>query len=195
MTSSIQEEHLRPPLKLLGGSGATGKPSKLAALAAARKKKENDKTGAPQATQSDSKPTQSSAVSLLDRLGTKDVPNTAPVAPSESAIEARALPRSYPVRKRRSPSPPIKVQAPPSQDEASEDQDKEMKLVRSGASIFAQILCGKSNTTRRPSSASSPDALATLYGSVDHILDANPFAGPSPDDIVAQAQSKGLHKA
>lgn len=192
--ASIVTEHTRPPLCLLGG---TGKPSKLAALAAARKKKEAEQ----KAAQSD-KP--AGTPSLLDRLGAKssqlplqpqpDQENIKPGEPQQSAL------RTFPIRKRKSPSPPPPVEerrpSPPEPTPAviSESVARPSQDIRAGPSIFASTMCGGSSR-RRPSHQEAPrtsaDILPAIYGQEANLANDNAFSGPSPDDVVMQAQAKG----
>lgn len=184
METEFLPQQVRPRLKLLGGSAPPGpKPSKLAALAAARKKKENDDPASKRV----------GAVSLLDRLGSK--PNTKPTnptAPDNTASRPPESQRSYPLRRRISPVLPSIT---PPADTTPTDQPpiKVQPQVSSGPSIFAETLCGHSDTAS--STYSAHDALATLYGEHGDLNGTNPFSGPSPDDVVMQAQSKGLRQS
>jgi hypothetical protein len=97
-------------------TAAEGKVSKLAALAAARKKKETDKASGVASKQ------QSSSVALLDKLSSRGKTdakdeNRSSAAPSsankhiETDIEddIPRQTRKYPARKQKSPSPPLEV--------------------------------------------------------------------------------------
>ncbi|KAH0269103.1 hypothetical protein KCU71_g19229, partial [Aureobasidium melanogenum] len=100
----IVSEQVRPPLRLLGG---TGKPSKLAALAAARKKKEAEQKAAQEGAQSE-KP--AGVASLMDRLGTRSAQpaNQENIKPGDATQQPET--RTFPIRKRKSPSPPPPVE-------------------------------------------------------------------------------------
>ncbi|THX53950.1 hypothetical protein D6D11_04307 [Aureobasidium pullulans] len=186
-------EQVRSPLRLLGG---TGKPSKLAALAAARKKKEADQKAAQEAGQSE-KPT--GTPSLMDRLGTRSAQptsqeNTKPGDASQPET------RSFPIRRRKSPSPPLPAEdrrpsAPePTSVATPEPVSKPAENVRAGPSIFASTMCGGSSR-RRPShqdtAVLSQNILPAIYGHDANLANTNAFSGPSPDDVVMQAQAKG----
>jgi len=181
--SSRIVEPARPSLRMLGGSAPTGKPSKLAALAAARKKKEAEAT-------ENQKPT--GTASLLERLGPK---------PATSKIETPSLEglkiseKTYPVRKRKSPSPPPPVEerrpsAPEKQDPVEEP--KPTQNLRTNPSIFAKTMIGARQGSKGLSSDFSHNLQSALYGSSYDHTETNPFSGPSPDDVVTQAQAKGL---
>jgi len=176
-------EPVLPALRMLGGSAPAGKPSKLAALAAARKKKE-----------AEAKETQKSTgtTSLLDRLGPKPA-NSATEEPSLEGLKISE--KSYPVRKRESPSPPPPVEgrrpsAPEKQ--APSEEPKPTQNLRTNPSIFAKTMIGARQGSQGLSSDFSHNLQSALYGSAYDHTEANPFAGPSPDDVVTQAQAKGL---
>jgi len=185
MTGRIVAQE-RPPLRLLGGSAPSGgKPSKLAALAAARKKKE-----------AEAKENASSAntTSLLDRLGSKALPQPTTGQDPQLLTSVTNTERSYPIRKRKSPSPPPDAERrrPSSpREQFPPELAKFQENHRSDPSIFARAMCGGRRSGPSLPSNFTHDLQSTLYGSHDH-TEANPFAGPSPDDVVTQAQAKGL---
>lgn len=181
----ILAEPLYPPLRLLGGSG---KPSKLAALAAARKKKEAD-----QKASLDQAP---GTVSLLDRLSTKSNQSQQSKQQEHAPELEQSAQRAYPFRKRKSSSPP------PIQESASQAQVVEAPKsysapaqdLRALPSIFASTMCGQSSprqSTGEDAPRSTEELVPTLFGGDANLADTNPFAGPSPDDVVIQAQAKG----
>ena len=186
---TIVPEQVRSPLRLLGG---TGKPSKLAALAAARKKKEAEQKAAQEGSQSE-KP--AGVASLMDRLGTR----SAQPAGQEN-FKPGHVAQAMPIRKRKSPSPPPPVEdrrpaAPePTKSETPEPAPKPIEHVRAGPSVFASTMCGGSSR-RRPSHQDtailSQNILPAIYGPDANLANTNAFSGPSPDDIVMQAQAKG----
>lgn len=193
------EEPLDPPLRLLGGSAPGGKVSKLAALAAARKKKEAEQKTGNVAANEDKPP---ASLSLLDRLGSKPAQPIDAEQPEPTKQEN--LPpqtqRSYPIRKRKSPSPPPPfAERRPTPSESTIQQPQvpiaTLPSVRAAPSIFAQAMCGgavrRSSTHTESSSHFRENIVPTLYGSDSSLANANPFAGPSPDDVVIQAQAKG----
>ena len=207
--AEILIETLHPPGRLLGGSSQGGpKMSKLAALAAARKKKENEKNAA-----NDIKPANTS-VALLDKLSINSslrdsVSEESPGVLSRSAaLQGKAQvpvavpsPRKYPARKPQSPIPP---QAPKTNedrptDDAQEPSEEALPSLAT-PSIFARTMLGPAlgSTTKYHTMANPalPAYFSPLMFSNVNYAESDPFAGPSPDDIVANAQSasKGLVK-
>jgi elongation factor 1 alpha-like protein len=191
---TIVPYQVRPPLRLLGG---TGKPSKLAALAAARKKKEAEQKAAQDGAQSD-KP--AGVASLMDRLGTRSAQPASQENLKPGDVVQQSETRIFPIRKRKSPSPPPPVEdrrpaAPePTKSEIAEPAPKPVVPVRAGPSVFASTMCGGSSR-RRPSHQDTAlltqNILPAIYGPDANLADTNAFSGPSPDDIVMQAQAKG----
>ena len=204
----ITIEPLYPRGGLLGGSQQNApKVSKLAALAAARKKKENLPP-----TSSDTKAVNRS-VALLDRLNLKsdtdeqkpnntDGPSREEQKDAESASEKRSFAgsvRKYPAKRRKSETPPPQrvedIQAP---EKAPDTIPEEPAPVLTTPSQFANIMLGRPSQTNDVT-APTPILLAyhiSLIEASGKISSSNPFAGPSPDDIVSNAQSasKGLKK-
>lgn len=196
---AILIEPLHPPGRLLGGSGndQDAPPrSKLAALAAARKKKENVSTA--------SKETNSS-VALLDKLGTKlrttkiDGQSTQNHAGQPETIsKPSSLPsKKYPTKKRQAPEPSevrsvdYKRTQPILERQVAEDLPIVAPPPTARPSTFARTLFGPSAASLPPSIASTQTSiLYPAYTKTDTKND--PFAGPSPDDVVTKAQnSKG----
>ncbi|KAL5114512.1 hypothetical protein ACEQ8H_007602 [Pleosporales sp. CAS-2024a] len=161
----------RSRLGLLGGS------SKLAALAAKRRKERED----AQVAAATSNGTADAAVAMLDKLSFKS--DVASTPRSDDAPKAR-----YPVR-RRSPSP----KAQSSESEAPKEPEAPRPAIvvehpaeRATASMFATILCGSLNTSR-PVIQTFPVPYTSLKGYAGSAA----FDTPSPDDIVRAAQAKG----
>jgi len=180
-------EPVRPPLRLLGGSAPAGKTSKLAALAAARKKKE---------AEAKENTVPSNSTSLLDRLSTKPASQANSVSTPQPATPSE---KTFPIRKRKSPSPPVMLQdrKPSSpglrqQSQLPQEPSQNAQYLRSDPSIFAQTMCGKPSKPPEPAPHFANDLSSTLLGSQDYSQANNPFAGPSPDDVVTQAQAKGV---
>ena len=185
-----------PPLRLLGGSGKL--PSKLAALAAARKRKDAEqKAGNAGTTQDDP----SANKSLLDRLSTK-LSQPTHMQPSRPALEENVPPstqRAFPIRKRKSPSPPpgLAERRPiPSEPalQLSPTPSLPVPDIRAAPSIFAQAMCGRAVPPLNTSPQTThfrENIVPSLFGTNPTLADTNPFAGPSPDDVVIQAQAKG----
>ena len=203
----ILVEPLYPRGRLLGGAPLQGgKVSKLAALAAARKKKEQEKN------QLDPSQTLTTSVALLDKLGREansqrpceDVVQSehkSPVSDNRS-VEAvlRARDLEYPSRKRKSSR---------LLSQSEQDTQGSKPLVPSSSSLFGQkppiaapiaapsmfaiAMFGMSNAGEEPSSKRPKKRIFTLPQGPVSYAEINPFAGPSPDDIVKAAQnSKGL---
>jgi elongation factor 1 alpha-like protein len=165
---------------LLGGSS---KPSKLAALAAARKKKNEEKK--------QSQPSQSSeldrAVGLLDRLGSKKSLDASPVP--ETKMRKTPPPVSLkPVLRSKQIDDTPKVEAEPEPPQAPL-HDRHCSVQQGQPTAFAQTLFGSRHK--------KPIAMRFLHPYVDNPkhTSADPFAKPSPDDIVIAAQSKGSWNA
>lgn len=215
--ADILMEPMYPRMGLLGGAQeGGGKVSKLAALAAARKKKEGEKTpsGASTPATTDTTPSGDSApgtppstepakgtpLSLRERLAG----NGKPQRSSEGVSTLRSLGKGPPLEKKPSPdlSKPAPTPAPEPETVVKEEppihavQEEQPKShIRAQPSSFASTIVGDNIRPRmtEPSHLHSNTVdLMRIYGQ-DH---AEPFdfAGPSPDDVVTNAQSsaKGL---
>ena len=183
---------------LLGGNPDNGAPkvSKLAALAASRKRKENEAKAGGGA---------SSSVALLDKLGNKKSSDQARSAEllrpldkgdilerKPSKTTANIPVRSYPSRRRRSATPP-KDQTKPEKSAEKRTDEKTVRPDRifSTPSPFAATLFG--SKINRPDLSAAATSQSTLFESslvfgYQH-TEPNAFSGPSPDDVVAKAQS------
>ena len=200
---------------LLGGAQeSNGKVSKLAALAAARKKKEGEKQPAgttPAATtpsvdktpELSSTEPKGSPLTLRERLAG----NGKPQKPSDGLSSLRSLgkgtPAASPLKKK--PSPDLnEPQAPaepepkePTKEDMADHEEKEQPEVniRAPPSGFASTIVGDSTRPMmtEPSTLHSNTVdLMKIYG--QDLTEPFDFAGPSPDDVVVNAQSsaKGL---
>jgi elongation factor 1 alpha-like protein len=153
-----------PQLKLLGGS------SKLAKLAEERRKKAAAARGAQSAP--------ADSLSSLTRLSISSdaKENEAPVPKAE--------PKKYPMRRKRSPTPPPREPTPPPQE-----PEEQLPDLRSSPTAFAQTF----STGSANPNGTSKMGLQDLFGSS---YSFKVFEGPSPDDTVIQRQqgSKGLNK-
>jgi len=179
-------DHLRG--RLLGGSS---KPSKLAALAAARKKKEEEKrteTPTPESAQSDR------VVSLLDRLSVKKE-NESPLGSSikrTKFIPSRQKEQNQQAADASTRIDPIK-QTPP----IVEERPIPVADIRAMPSMFAKAICKQPVADKNLTTAAAThkrrwsNAFFLPYIHNPSFIEMNPFAGPSPDDVVLQAQSKG----
>lgn len=194
-------EPLYPQGGLLGGSSSQGtvKISKLAALAAARKKKDQERSrdGFSRAP--------NRSVALLDRLSGNPKSGSETLVRPDSGIpvlEDRKPERIlahpnplYPARKRkcsvsREEERVIEVLESP----VTELQELEQLVVVPVAapSMFAKVMFGLADAVYDRQS----NRMKTMVFSLPRGPDAeiNPFAGPSPDDVVSRAQqhSNGL---
>ncbi|KAF2870266.1 hypothetical protein BDV95DRAFT_608267 [Massariosphaeria phaeospora] len=162
---------------LLGGS------TKLAKLAAARKKKQEEaRSMEGDATGTDT------AVALLDRLSLKNKERTTTSDTRGQDAERKSFTKKYP--RKRSPSPPPaaleteEIPLPePTQPAIS------FPNLRANPSMFASTLCGKDEQGAQEQAVGS-STFPIPYAAFHSFEDANPFAGPSPDDIVRKAQAR-----
>jgi elongation factor 1 alpha-like protein len=207
--AEIRIEPLYPRLGLMGGSPQSeGKVSKLAALAAARKKKESERKGTEKTTLShtedeSSREPKPGSLTLLERLSSTAGKEPRPSGLSALAKENRLANRSA----RRRPSATVetpKEETILSTTLSSEEKDLEKSPeeqpptsvdLRASPSTFASIIVGDGihPTSTEPShlSGKSFDVMRVYGQDFTEVFD---FAGPSPDDVVlnAQSASKGL---
>ncbi|EAW11307.1 putative translation elongation factor EF-1 subunit [Aspergillus clavatus NRRL 1] len=204
--AEILIEPLYPRLGLLGGAPeSSGKMSKLAALAAARKKKEGDKAtpapSTPAVVDTPEKPPVESklaSLSLRERLAGSGKTQK----PSDARQPLRTLGRGARLEKpvtEKKPSPePSKPQSPevtevqsakePLAHELEQEQPK--VDIRAPPSTFASIIVGnatRSGSTKPSHLHSNTVDLMKIYG--QDLTEPFDFAGPSPDDVVLNAQS------
>ncbi|KAG5770297.1 hypothetical protein H9Q72_002777 [Fusarium xylarioides] len=171
----------RPRGGLLGGGEGPPKMSKLQALAAARKKKTEEKKELERAGKG------------LERL-----------AINESQKENQPILGQV----RQAPEPTLQVKSPP-QEESTEvkavtdnqkdidstpkgwlmDEDLPVMMPRAAPSAFARTLFGSA-----PSKAPRPDEIFAMPYTSSPIYVAEAFAEPSPDDVVLAAQAKAGKK-
>ena len=187
-------EPLYPRGGLLGGSSKQdGAPkSKLAALAAAHKKKENQILEDGQNA--------TSSVALLDKLGAKSRGSKADTRPSSSSLNPQSVPsgqpknirtRKYPVRKPQnedvSPAEPTAEAAPaaPGPLPSPEFEVKPEITPAATPSVFARTIFGTPAKSHEPVFQSADNYV--LQASESH-TEFN-FAGSSPDDIATKAQN------
>lgn len=216
--ADILMEPMYPRMGLLGGAQeGGGKVSKLAALAAARKKKEGEKTpsGASTPATTATTPSGDSAPGTPSTESAKGAPlslrerlagNGKPQRSSEGVSTLRSLGKGSPLEKKPSPdlSKPAPTPTPAPETERVVKEEPSIHAVqaeqpkpniRAQPSSFASTIVGDSIRPRMtgPSHLHSNTVdLMRIYGQ-EH---AEPFdfAGPSPDDVVTNAQSsaKGL---
>jgi len=191
---------------LLGGSPTAGGPkvSKLAALAAARKKKENDTSGGSSSQKS------TNSVALLDKLSGKTaaikVSDESPASSKTTSSGTTALEqtktsqdRKYPVRNLKSSSPSVQANISVNYLGASESTPTDSKspvsptpIPAASPSIFAKTIFGCSDGNQDMPVNLSELSNFFMPPEFASNTELDPFAGPSPDDIVIKAQnSKG----
>lgn len=166
---------------LLGGSGAPPKMSKLQALAAARKKKAEEKGTAQDKVEK--------AQTAVAKLSINDTPPVKEASPIAGAFGKR-LKTSESTAQGRMPldiSEPTRSEAEQPIPETREP-DSGPTPYKAEGSVFAHTLFGwepdTSNRERKVQESYS------LYPSLPQsVIDA--FAKPSPDDVVFAAQAKG----
>ncbi|KAE8374657.1 P-loop containing nucleoside triphosphate hydrolase protein [Aspergillus bertholletiae] len=209
--ADILIEPLYPRLGLLGGAPESGgKVSKLAALAAARKKKEGDKaaTTAPAQNAETDKTTTPSAeqkgasLSLRERLAGNGKLQKPEGAQSPRPLGKLSRLGSHSPQKKPSPGPvkqngvapvsPVKLQRDITAKPLVKEEEKEQPTVniRASPSTFASTLVGDAvrpkMTEPSPLFPTSMD-LMEIYG--QDLTEPFDFTGPSPDDVVFNAQS------
>lgn len=193
-------EPLYPRLGLLGGASQEGKMSKLAALAAARKKKTSETPpvteGQPPAQADEQKPAPRTLSERLAMSGSKPAIKTGGLSALSKERRTANL-KSPPIFSKPKDESAIK---PPVDEERIEQatekqQPEEAADLRACPSTFAATIIGNGYHPTAP----EPGHLLSSSFDVMHIYqqdvtEAFDFAGPSPDDIVfnAQSASKGL---
>lgn len=184
-------QRLYPPGRLLGGSGGTsGKTSKLAALAKARKEKsEAQKKRQQQSLEGEKKP----VASMLSRLSQKQSP--LPIAPAPTTLDTppKESPKS-PISSAQTPTSAVAPNTPGlSLDQLIREKSKEQPLeefvtvldLRAGPSKFAMSMFGD----RITSSYEIEVTDARMFSLPGASVNIQEFTRPSPDDVVAAAQS------
>lgn len=176
---------------LLGGAP---KSSKLAALAAARKKQSEEKKVADDVKESQR------ALNLLDRLGSNKGESPKPIAKTEESFGIEKL-RVTGVFKPKKEAPE-KESAPSMPDPAT--LQPPLPVFKAKPSTFAQALCGVETAETQGASLepnvnlsrsrSSSLLFGVPYATNDNFLKSDPFAKPSPDDVVLAAQRTGTLK-
>lgn len=172
---------------LLGGSSAgVPKMSKLQALAAARKKKAAEQKSST--AEEVGKPMAGLAISSHDGQNDTKEPETV-------GARTTAQRRTYPPLKRKDSEPHTMI-APPFEtaemlpEEAPLKKPAVPEVEPAAPSDFANTMFSSSSSTPKPSSALFTLPYLSLHKPLDSSTDA--FSGPSPDDVVIAAQSKGV---
>jgi elongation factor 1 alpha-like protein len=178
-----------PRGRLLGGS------SKLAKLAALRKQKEQEKQAAAQGTDADR------SIAILNRLGSKKE-NDKDLTSALSNIAIDRPKPAFPTRQKRAASPIRELESKREEKSAPPSPVKTISELRAQPSVFAQTIFGQEAPTTggallgglQPACAAEQgdgDTFTLPFLNDPEFLKRNPFSGPSPDDIVLRAQSKG----
>lgn len=159
--------------------------SKLQALAAARKKKtQEQKSGSSTGVE---KPMASLSLSE----GSKH--KSGEISSSRTSSAPKPTSRGFPLRKRKDSNPHEKPPAPSAEREpAPSNPDILMEnepLDQAEPSAFANTMF--SNTLPAPPHQHPNNFFSLPYAAAATITTPDPFAGPSPDDVVIAAQSKG----
>ena len=176
---------LIPPLYprggLLGGaSDGAPKVSKLQALAVARKKAQEQRSSGNTGVEQ-----QHTAGVTIDESKLK--------SGLESRISQKPISRGFPLRKRKDSNPHQPApKGPPIEQKPENDSDISMDVTpvdQVEPSAFANTMFGSSS---QASTRLFPSNLFSLpYTTTSASNTTDPFAGPSPDDVVIAAQSKG----
>ncbi|GFG16019.1 isoform 3 of HBS1-like protein [Aspergillus udagawae] len=210
--AEILIEPLYPRLGLLGGAPeSSGKVSKLAALAAARKKKETDKpasgapttpgvAGSPEKTPVESK---LASLSLRERLAGNGKPQKPPESGQLPRTLGRGTPLESPLAQKKLSPEPLKAKSPetialepaakklPVDEEVGKEEKEQPKVnIRASPSTFASTIVGvnmRPQITEPSHLYSSTVDFMQIYG--QDLTEPFDFAGPSPDDVVLNAQS------
>jgi elongation factor 1 alpha-like protein len=168
------------------------KMSKLQALAAARKKKAQEQKETT-STKAEGNPVDEPPISAT--LQDSDKGNTSKFISSADKNSSR----TYPTRKRKSPSPHRQTPKPLDPVAHTSIQPTEGNLSvtfieQAKPSAFASTMFGNSDPA--PNSSLTKTSFTLPYPENHAAQSTNAFTGPSPDDIVIAAQSKGsVHSA
>lgn len=144
----------------------------------------------------------SGSLALRERLGTKKkkldhdasdggqqcaTPNN---MPSTQSLNGPLPLRTYPKREKEKLEIPLEQISAPRQTVSPEDQSVLVaEDLRAIPSVFAQTMLGAHISSKH--GQPTGDNLFTLPYPGSSTSTNDPFAGPSPDDVVLQAQSKG----
>jgi elongation factor 1 alpha-like protein len=196
-------EPLYPRGGLLGGSSSStgaatpnpkgGKMSKLAALAAARKKEHGKASGD---SESAGQP-QSSAINLLSKLGQKPK-DTSKTETQQTQLEGdgarKTNNRKYPTRRRKSleRKEPELEPSPECTSPKAPEKPKELKPedVQAKPSFFAMAILGRALERPKEMGSRIDDTFKLPYITEEGFTNLDIFKGPSPDDVVIAAQKK-----
>ncbi|KAI8965085.1 P-loop containing nucleoside triphosphate hydrolase protein [Daldinia sp. FL1419] len=189
---------LQPRGGLLGGAGAAGKVSKLQALAAARKKKAEEKRSdekqlqgttqglnslsivpsQPELVKENIRPISITSGGMIEATST----NAADIPQQTSTKSSEAVGGQIQEQEKREG-----INVTPTNSPGPTDSPSAAEPVQAATpSPFAQILLGSNHTSVKPIRKTYPFPYINL---TPEITDA--FSAPSPDDIVLAAQSQG----
>jgi elongation factor 1 alpha-like protein len=204
LRGEILIEPLYPPGRLLGGASSQGKVSKLAALAATRKKRGSETAKAKSQSST-------ASVALLDKLSAStssfalndQAQSSCEALRSERTGDDRSLTTQdqiYPTRNHKRQNsdlqPEIQQQEKNSRQLlAAQSRPQPLSIIAPIAppSKFAKTLFGDSGFWQRTPLVASFQPYYRLP-QAPKLTNFNEFAGPSPDDVVLKAQnSKGLY--
>lgn len=166
-----------------GSSDGAPKMSKLQALAAARKKKaQEQKSSASTGVET---PLQGLSLQESSQPKQEDTP-------MQNSANLKGASRGFPLRKRKDSNPHEKTPAPSTERDPEPSYIEEPvdngPLDLAQPSAFANAMFSNTSST----SHQHPSNLFSLpYAVAATTIQHDPFAGPSPDDIVIAAQSKG----
>lgn len=187
-------EPLKPRGRLLGGaSKQEGAPkTKLAALAAARKKKETQRSENSQHA--------TNSVALLDKLGgrSQEVQAKKDLSSPDEGFRRAVAEQTSKVQVRKYPTRKLADHASEKTRVGNEDSDPKTEAVSetnvveprettpaAAPSVFAQTMLGRSADAKGPDFDTSDDyALRNPESHTEF-----DFSGPSPDDVVLKAQN------
>jgi elongation factor 1 alpha-like protein len=198
--SNLLHVPVSQPTGLLGGGPKP--PSKLAALAAARKRQAEEKRQVDQQGQT---PTDSpaAAVSLLDRLVSKndqDAENSWRLP--QASTQSRNL-GSLTFRRKPPVVEEVTAVEPELVVEDASIPERPIEELKAPPSSFAQALFGSPTKRNQGVAAMVPQDVACAkrklnfelpYADNQLFKSTDPFAKPSPDDVVLNAQRKGTFK-
>ncbi|KAM0426800.1 hypothetical protein ACHAPT_008116 [Fusarium lateritium] len=169
----------RPRGGLLGGAGDPPKMSKLQALAAARKRKNDEKKDQERVTKG------------IKRLSIEDQQENQPPARRHQALKPSVV---TPVEKPLEPEPVPEPAPEPAKKKPIDDFWERFQAEmpepppRAAPSAFARILCGSA-----PAKPKGPEFFPMPY-TRSPLFNPKAFAEPSPDEIVLAAQAKAGKK-
>ncbi|KAL2069407.1 hypothetical protein VTL71DRAFT_14086 [Oculimacula yallundae] len=172
---------LYPRGGLLGGSSdGAPKMSKLQALAAARKKKAQEQ--------------KSSASSGVEQPMENLTLKSSTEKEKRPSSPTKATSRGFPIRKRKDSNPHEKAAKPTHVERETElvpdEPMEETALDQAEPSAFANTMFSNNSPTTSTPRQRSSNLFSLPYNSAAAPTNADPFAGPSPDDVVIAAQSK-----